>query len=533
MYPTEQNQDIAKTLAVAPDILGAIKSGAPKAELVTSLLQGLASIHNAENVFLITPDDRDDFLVPHSATIDGYSVPEAADRTPITLIHAAAREEGALFSPHLENQSQAIQEAFSQLGRKGALLYRLNPTSPSTAWVYLENRFCPLDIHETALCQAQTINQAIRFSFYAWTLQEKLQERQQELEKAEALVADFRQQNQVEKKVKPATSPSRRKAHKHFTGDYSTIITQSSRMHSIFSVIDKIAHTSAPVLIMGESGTGKELVATAIHANSPRAGKPFVPENCAALTETLLESELFGYVKGAFTGAHSDRKGLFEIANGGTLFLDEVGEMSLNMQKKLLRVLQEGVIRRVGGKDYIPVDVRIISATNRDLAVDTQKMSFREDLFYRLNVITIELPPLSQRTEDIPLLVAHFLDKLVSKNNQAKSVLPDTMTLLKHYPWPGNIRELQNEVQRMVALSGEVIEPSHLSEKIHKPIDNKQAVNLSGLSMLPLKEAMQRFEQAFLTQALKKYQHNKTKVATELKIPKTSLYQKLKKYKLQ
>jgi transcriptional regulator with PAS, ATPase and Fis domain len=303
-------------------------------------------------------------------------------------------------------------------------------------------------------------------------------------------------------------------------------------MHAIFHVLDKIAHTTAPVLIMGESGTGKELIATAIHENSPRAGKAFIPENCAALTETLLESELFGYRKGAFTGANSDRKGLFELAGSGTLFLDEVGEMSLNMQKKLLRVLQENVIRPVGGKELITVDARIISATNRDLTLQVQEGQFREDLFYRLNVITIDLPPLRERIEDVQLLADCFVADLARKHGTVKRIAPDAGELLGTYRWPGNVRELQNEIQRAYALSGDAIEARDLSEKIRSRGESAHAFSMADLELLPLKQAVENFEREFLRRALARFVGNRTKIATTLGIPKTSLYHKLQKYKL-
>ena len=239
--------------------------------------------------------------------------------------------------------------------------------------------------------------------------------------------------------------------------NYDNIIGRSPKMQEIFQLLDRITDTPVPVFIHGESGTGKELVAKAIHYNGPRRKYRLISENCAATSETLLESELFGYMRGAFTGAQNDRKGLFELATKGTLFLDEVGDMSLGMQKKLLRVLQEGEIRRVGGKDTIKVDVRIISASNKDLKKLVEEGKFREDLYYRLNVVKVDLPPLRERKEDVPLLIEHFLKDEKTGNPQVKFE-PEAMQILMRYNWPGNIRELRNVVERAKIISdGKVI----------------------------------------------------------------------------
>ncbi len=233
---------------------------------------------------------------------------------------------------------------------------------------------------------------------------------------------------------------------------FANIIGKSSKMQEIFSIVQRIAKTMSTVLISGESGTGKELIARAIHYNSDRRGK-FVSINCGALPETLLESELFGHERGAFTGAIREKRGLFQEADRGTIFLDEIGETSLAMQIKLLRVLQERTVRRVGSNSESPVDVRVIAATNRDLAESIAAGTFREDLFYRINVIPIELPPLRARREDIPLLVDHFIEKFCARMEvPRKRISADAMRAIEKYHWPGNVRELENVVERMIAL---------------------------------------------------------------------------------
>src|SRR6476620_7098040 len=250
-------------------------------------------------------------------------------------------------------------------------------------------------------------------------------------------------------------------------GSLGNIIGRSDRMLALYQMIETVAQVQSTVLVTGESGTGKELVARAIHDLSPRAEKPFVSVNCGAFTETLLESELFGYVKGSFTGANSNRKGLFEAANSGTIFLDEIGEMSPAMQVKLLRVLQERKVRPVGATEETTVDTRLIAATNRDLSMMVKDGTFREDLFYRISVIPIELPPLRERTEDIPELAKHFVEKFGSSVGRSLAISDAALRLLEQYLWPGNVRELEHAIERAVALeTTESIQPERLPEKI-------------------------------------------------------------------
>ena len=249
---------------------------------------------------------------------------------------------------------------------------------------------------------------------------------------------------------------------------FENIIGSSDRMQKVFSLIDKVSGTDSTVLVLGESGTGKELVAKALHYNSPRAQNPFVPVNCGAIPEELLESELFGHEKGAFTGAFRTRIGRFELANGGSIFLDEISEMSPNLQVKLLRVIQEREFERVGGVKSIRTDVRIIAATNRDLEEEVAQGRFREDLYYRLNVIPLNLPPLRERRDDIPLLVKHFMGKYGrEKNSRITGFSRRAMNLLAHYRWPGNVRELENLVERVLVLcDGTEVDTADLPERI-------------------------------------------------------------------
>jgi len=313
--------------------------------------------------------------------------------------------------------------------------------------------------------------------------------------------------------------------------DYRNIIGRTPRMLDLFRLLDRITDTTLPVVIQGESGTGKELVARAIHSNGPRRDRPFVGENCAAIPETLLESTLFGYVRGAFTGAERDTRGLFEVANGGTLFLDEVAEMSPGMQGKLLRVLQQGELRRVGSESTRKVDVRIVAATNRDLARLVEEGKFRRDLFFRLNVAQISLPPLRDRRDDIPLMVEHFLARQATAAGRTapKPLEPAALARLVAHRWPGNVRELENEITRADALSGDRIGVADLSPQVAAAGDPGAAVPDDPDSLL-LKPRVERLERSLLREALGRAANNQTKAAEILGLSRFGLQKKLKRY---
>jgi len=308
--------------------------------------------------------------------------------------------------------------------------------------------------------------------------------------------------------------------------NYGKIVGQSEAMKEIALLIQQVAKTGATVLITGESGTGKEVAAVEIHQASNRADKPFVAVNCAALPEQLLESELFGHEKGAFTGATSKKKGRFEIADKGTLFLDESGEMPLSMQAKLLRVLQERCFERVGGTETIHVDVRVIATTNVDLIKAISNGAFREDLYYRLNVMHIVMPPLRSRKEDIPLLVNHFLEKF--DPSRSKKISAEAMKILTRYNWPGNIRELQNVIERaLIVCQGTEIQPVHFPKELLNSLEetSKPMINLTegGFSL-------EELEKHLILKALEKHNNNQTKVAKYLGISRPTLLYRLKKY---
>ncbi len=314
---------------------------------------------------------------------------------------------------------------------------------------------------------------------------------------------------------------------------FANILGKSAKMQEIFTIIQRIARTNSTVLISGESGTGKELIARAIHYNSGRRGK-FVSINCGALPETLLESELFGHERGAFTGAIREKKGLFTEADRGTIFLDEIGETSTAMQIKLLRVLQDRVVRRVGSNVETPVEVRVIAATNRDLADSIQKGTFREDLFYRINVIPIALPPLRQRREDIPLLVDSFIDKFCTTLGIArKRISADAMRLIEKYHWPGNVRELENVIERMIALeTSEVLTTKSLPEQILLGGTIPDATFDLPSEGMSLEQHLESIAKIFMLKALERTGGVQTQAAELLQMSFRSFRYYAKKYEL-
>ncbi len=314
--------------------------------------------------------------------------------------------------------------------------------------------------------------------------------------------------------------------------DFDNMVGKSRSMLRIFELAEKAAQYNTTVLILGDSGTGKELIARGIHRRSQRAGAPLVPVNCGGIPETLLESELFGYKKGAFTGADRNQKGLFREAENGTIFLDEIGELPLSLQVKLLRVLQDNEIRPVGDSKSMKIDVRVVAATSKDLEAEARKGTFREDLFYRLNVISIKLPPLHQRSEDIPLLCKHFIhrfNKLLGK--QVKDLTPDALGKCLEYTWPGNVRELENAIERAMVIT----EDTRLSAEHFEFEQTQDRHNIrfpdvfDGLS---LKRAQKMLEKDLITRALSETRGNRTRAARLLEISHPSLLSKIKTYEI-
>jgi transcriptional regulator with GAF, ATPase, and Fis domain len=315
---------------------------------------------------------------------------------------------------------------------------------------------------------------------------------------------------------------------------YGAIIGGAPSMQELYGLLDRVARSDSTVLIQGENGTGKELVARAIHDHSPRRDRRFVVTNCSAFNDNLLDSELFGHKRGAFTGAVADKPGLFEVADTGTFFLDEIGDMSPALQVKVLRVLQEGTFNRVGDTETRKVDVRIIAATNRDLKTMVERGQFREDLYYRINVINLLLPSLRQRREDIPLLIGFFLDRQ-RRNGSSKQLSDACLARMLVYPWPGNVRELENEIERLVVLSGDdpVIDEDLLSPRIrqHAPVITAEEQREVEPSSLP--EAVEALERRMILEALRRNRWNKTRASADLKVSRRNLIRLVQKYGLE
>jgi DNA-binding NtrC family response regulator len=316
-------------------------------------------------------------------------------------------------------------------------------------------------------------------------------------------------------------------------GQFGQMLGRTVEMRRAFETADRVAQTDSTVLILGESGTGKDLLAQEIHARSPRAAKPFVAVNCAALPETLIESELFGYERGAFTGAAQQKKGKFELASGGALFLDEIGDMNPVTQAKVLRALENRTIERLGGTQPIPVDVRVISATHRDLAAEIRAGKFREDLFYRLRVVTVELPPLRTHKEDIAVLVEAFLQMHGTRVGRTVRLSREAMVAIERYDWPGNVRELKNALERSVVLSrGDEIGVDDLPEEVARgeaivPKASANGVDV-GLEERDFREAKHKFEVAYLTKQLVSHRWNVSRTAATIGLHRQSLQEKLR-----
>jgi two-component system response regulator PilR (NtrC family) len=395
------------------------------------------------------------------------------------------------------------------------LLKGVKETAPDTAVILL-----------TAFASGETALAAMREGAYDYV------EKNFNVDDMLAIVRDAIDRKETARK-EPALAPPQGQDARYF----GTMVGRSKEMQKVYALIGKVAETPANVLILGESGTGKELVARAIHDNSARKGKPFVAINCGGIPENLLESELFGCMKGSFTGAHADRAGLFEVARGGTIFLDEIAELPVILQVKLLRVVQERTIRRIGGSEDIKVDVRIVSATNQDLQAKVKKGEFREDLYFRLNVIPIHIPPLRKRKEDIPLLAQYFIEKYAREfGKEVKRISTYALELLMGYPFPGNIRELENIIERSVALeSSSIILPENLiiAEEGSGAAASSVPAGEFPETGIDLNGELERFEREIIVKALEKARGSKTKAALLLGVSFPSLRHRIEKLNME
>ena len=534
--------------------------------LLEKVMDTVIQVSGAERGFLILKENDPDappgspgeLRVKVSRNIDRESIKDARDKISGSIARAVIEKgESVLANDASTDPKWSGRESIYQLKLRSILSVPLKHRDQVLGAIYLDNRFeadrfddRTRDLLELVADQASIAIENARLFEENTRQKEELLRAKEELERLNQLLRE-RVEKQDRELTRAREALAQRREDIQLKYDYSSIITCSPKMIEVFTILDKVCESSVPVLIQGESGTGKELIARAIHYNGPRKASEFVSENCAAIPQNLMESEFFGYVRGAFTGAHKDKKGLFEVADQGTLFLDEIGDMDLDMQTKLLRVLQDGVLRRVGSKEFKKVDVRIISATNRDLVSMIKEGKFREDLYYRLNVINVQLPPLRERKEDIPALVDFVLKRIAEKKQIghdpnappkiAREVSPDALDLLLRYDWPGNVRELENEIERASALSRDMIRPEHLSKGVveaalapqRQARVGRRALQLSGQTLKEIvNKEVEDIEKMAITQVLQRCRYKKSKAASLLGISRPTLDAKIEKYGL-
>ena len=512
-------------------------------DLLGMILDTVIEISNAERGFIILEKDGD-LSIECSRNIDKETVKKAEVKVSKSITRQVMESGRPVLTGDAQHDPRTRTFAsVADLRLESVLSVPLRMRSRSLGVIYVDNRFEGDAFHRSHLRFVEFLaDQATVFIENARLFEENAR-KQDALQRSKDEVEQLNRELQemlMARELHPekVTEVITRAGERSFKYDYDRIITKNSKMGQIFQILDRVIETDIPVLVQGESGTGKELIADAIHYQGPRKEKPFVSQNCAAIPPNLLESEFFGHVKGAFTGAVKEKKGLFELADGGTLFLDEIGDMSLDLQTKLLRVLEEGEIRMVGGRESKRVDVRVISATNRPLQEMVRKGEFREDLYYRLNVINVTLPPLRERREDIPLLVDHFMTRIAERMPREKPTLDSrTLYYLYHYDWPGNVRQLENEVNRIVALSSEVVTPDLLSPALVTgsagsggKVRHDPAVR--GKLKEIVTESVERVERQVIEATLAENGWNKSQTARQLGISRPTLDQKIEKYGL-
>ena len=520
--------------------------------LLEKVMDTVIEVSGAERGFLILKlAEETEFQVKVSRNIDRESIKDAREKISGTLVREVLDHgRSVLLSDAHQDDRYRGRESILSMKLRSVLVVPLRHRDRVQGAIYLDNRFASNRFDDRCREQLELVADQASIAIENARLFEENARQREELEHAkdelERLNQLLRERVEVRdrelEKAREALAAQRGEVQLKY--NYEHIITRSPKMLEIFMILDKITDSTVPVLVQGESGTGKELIARALHYNGPRAKHNFVSENCAAIPPNLMESEFFGYVRGAFTGANTDKIGLFELADGGTLFLDEIGDMDLDMQTKLLRVLQDGVLRRVGSKEFKRVDVRVVSATNKDLVTFIKEGKFREDLYYRLNVINVLLPPLRERKEDVPLLVEHFLSREAKQQGgPARTITDEALDMLLRYDWPGNVREMENEIMRACALSKDVIRPEHLNRTIVEgamapSMDRTVATRIRGLALSgkTLKEVVaaevDELEQQFIQEVLRRTSYKKSKAASILGISRPTLDAKIEKYGL-
>jgi transcriptional regulator with GAF, ATPase, and Fis domain len=483
---------------------------------------------DAERGFLLLKDSTGELVVKVARNIDQTTL-DAPDFVLSRSIAKQAAEKGEPVVTVDATGDQRFREAVSvsDLHLRSVLAVPLSVKGAVVGTIYVDHRLRKGVFDDDALGMVMDFAEQAAIAIENARLLSELRRRENQVQSLNRrLEQELKVQSQTLQGVREELKESRQVAALRY--DYRQIIGRTPRMLDLFHLLDRVTDTALPVVIEGESGTGKELVARAIHYNGPRRERPFVSENCAAIPETLLESALFGHVKGAFTGADRDSRGLFAVADGGTLFLDEVAEMSPGMQGKLLRVLQEGEFHRVGSERPQKVDVRVLVATNKNLERMVAQGKFRQDLFFRISVVRLLLPPLRERCEDIPLLALHFLKKAAA-GGLTKPIDPAAMAKLCAYRWPGNVRELENELTRANAFSGASVAVSDLSPAIRAGSDGVVSDERDGLRLKP---RVERLERMLIREAMSNHDGNQTKAAKALGLSRFGLQKKLQRYRI-
>jgi transcriptional regulator with GAF, ATPase, and Fis domain len=540
---TELNVHDGATLGAGEDSLGsaamerlqqvarALNSELQIEALLSLVIDSAIELTGAERGFLILVGKKEmEFRVARNFERQSVAAPEFAVSWSVAT-QVSTSGQAVLCVNAAEDERFATQESVGSLGLRSVMCVPFKVKSRVLGVVYVDNR-----LHKGAFTKRhfrilETLADQAAIALENARLYNEMLDQKRALE-------DVNQRLNLQVQEQDSRLRARRVAEGQTDGETpmgrpglrGSIIGESPAVRDLFALIKKVAGSDLPVLVTGESGTGKELVAQAVHRLSRRAQHKIVAENCCAIPETLLESELFGYKKGAFTGANTDHPGLFEVASRGTLFLDEIGDLSANLQTKLLRALQEGEIRPIGSKSAVKVDVRLITSTNRDLPALIQQGLFREDLYYRIKVVSIVVPPLRRRKDDIPALVEHFLALFAAETaTSKKAITKEALETLKAYHWPGNVRELENEVRTMVSLAGETIDkvdvPSHIFDQVELMVGQESSFH-------DLNELVESIETREITKALRRARGNKTKAAELLGITRFALQRKLEKYQI-
>jgi transcriptional regulator with GAF, ATPase, and Fis domain len=493
--------------------------------LLAMILDAAIELSAAERGFLLLRGDDGRAEVEVARNLDREAIKTPEFKFSRTVV-AKAMEEGVSVLTDSAAEDPSFNKAASVMGMqlRSILCAPLRLRGESIGGIYVDHRFrsgsfteSDKKILELIADQAAVAVENARLHVENDVQRGRLVELNHELE-ARVREQQFELEDAREQLAHLAVAPPK--------NDYSEIIGTSRALADVFRLLDIVCETDYPALILGESGTGKELVARAIVRHGARRDASFLVENCAAIPDSLLESELFGHVKGAFTGASSDHVGLFEQADGGTLFLDEIGDMPLPLQSKLLRVLQEGEFRKVGASRPTKVDVRIIAATNQNLAAKAREGAFREDLYYRLKVMTVKLPPLRERREDVPLLIDHFLERVAMESSQPKrKITPAALRALASYPWPGNVRELENEMRRMAALAGDgTIDSDLVRTLVERPSDTPAGALSFGAM------TMDEIERKAILEAIERCGGKRSEAAKALGMPRRTFYNRLRKH---